>query len=116
MSPKAPKAHARLSDEALDLVARRFKALSDPSRLKVCHELMDGECSVGELVERTGLTQSNVSRHLGLLRDEGIVARRADGQRAFYSIVDPSISRICETVCERLGEQVGERARSLRPG
>lgn len=103
-----------MTDEGLDLVARRFKALSDPSRLKVLNQLMcEGEASVGDLVERTGLTQSNVSRHLGLLRDEGIVSRRADGQRALYTLADPTIAAICDIVCGRLSDQHGARASLL---
>ena len=91
-----------LTDETLDLVAARFSALSDPVRLRILNSLMNGELSVGELIEETGLEQSNVSRHLGVLRREGVVARRAEGNRGFYRIDDPSVVRLCEVVCESL--------------
>lgn len=91
-----------LSDETLDLVAARFGALSDPIRLRIVNCLMEGELSVGELIEQTGLEQSNVSRQLGILRREGIVARRAEGNRGFYRIEDPSVVRLCEVVCGSL--------------
>lgn len=96
------KKHPLLSDETLDLVARRFTALSDPVRLRILNTLMQGELSVGELIEETGLEQSNVSRQLGVLRREGIVARRGEGNRGFYRIDDESVVRLCELVCGSL--------------
>ena len=101
MPPKKKK-HPFLTDETLDLLAARFSALSDPVRLRIVNTLMHGEFSVGELIEETGLEQSNVSRHLGVLRREGVVARRAEGNRAFYRIDDQSVVRLCEVVCESL--------------
>ncbi len=88
-----------LTDKALRLVARRFRALSDPTRLRILNTLMQAESSVQELVETTGLEQSNVSRHLSVLRREAVVERRAEGNRAIYSINDPTIVRLCEIVC-----------------
>jgi DNA-binding transcriptional ArsR family regulator len=95
-----------LSDEALDLVAARFRLLGDASRLRLLRALMDGEHSVQELVEASGLSQTNVSRHLGLMRREGVVARRAEGNRAVYSIADPTLRRLCRTVCGGLSERM----------
>ena len=96
------KRHPVLTDETLELVAARFSALSDPVRLRILNTLMQGELSVGELIEGTGLEQSNVSRHLGVLRREGIVARRAEGNRGFYRLDDASVMRLCEVVCGSL--------------
>jgi DNA-binding transcriptional ArsR family regulator len=95
-----------LSDEALELVAARFRLLGDASRLRLLRALMDGEHSVQELVEASGLSQTNVSRHLGLMRREGVVARRAEGNRAVYSIADPTLRRLCRTVCGGLSERM----------
>ena len=95
-----------LSDEALDLVAARFRLLGDASRLRLLRALMEGEHSVQELVEVCGLSQTNVSRHLGLMRREGVVARRAEGNRAVYSIADPTLRRLCRTVCGGLSERM----------
>ncbi len=70
---------------------------------------MQAESSVQELVEATGLEQSNVSRHLSVLRREAVVERRAEGNRAIYSINDPTIVRLCEIVCGGLeGVLAGE--------
>jgi DNA-binding transcriptional ArsR family regulator len=91
--------HPILSTEALGLVASRFRALGDPSRLRILNLLMQGETGVQDLVEATGFEQPNVSRHLSLLRRDGIVQRRADGNRALYSIQDPTIVELCEIVC-----------------
>jgi DNA-binding transcriptional ArsR family regulator len=95
-----------LPDEALELVAARFRLLGDASRLRLLRALMDGEHSVQELVEASGLSQTNVSRHLGLMRREGVVARRAEGNRAVYSIADPTLRRLCRTVCGGLSERM----------
>ncbi|MEN8158732.1 MAG: metalloregulator ArsR/SmtB family transcription factor [Myxococcota bacterium] len=105
--------HPLLSEPALRLVAGRFGALSDPSRLRLLNLLMQGEKSVQELVEASGFEQPNVSRHLALLRREGIVARRAEGNRALYSIQDPTIVELCEIVCGGLAGRLTETLEAL---
>lgn len=97
-----------LSDQALDLLAARFRALSDPTRLRILNTLMRGENSVGELVESTGLEQPSVSRHLIVLRREGILARRAEGNRAYYRIEDPTVTRLIRLVCGGLVDRLSE--------
>jgi len=110
---KKPEAHPLLSAEALRLVASRFGALSDPSRLRILNQLMQGESGVQELVEATGFEQPNVSRHLSVLRREGIVERRADGNRALYRIQDPTIVQLCEIVCGGLTGRLTETLEAL---
>jgi len=95
-----------LSDEALQLVAARFRLLGDASRLRLLRALMQGEHSVQQLVEACDLSQTNVSRHLGLLRRDGVVTRRAEGNRAVYSIADPTVRRLCRTVCGGLSNRM----------
>jgi len=95
-----------MSDGVLELVAARFRALGDPSRLRLLNILMSGEHSVQELVDASGLTQTNVSRHLALLRREGIVARNRQGNRALYRIVDPNVAKLCKVVCGGLSDQL----------
>ena len=104
----AVEAHPLLSEEAVGLVAARFRALGDASRVRLLNLLMQGEASVQDLVAASGLTQTNVSRHLGLLRREGVVARRKDGNRAVYSIADPNIVTMCELVCGALETRLGD--------
>ncbi len=96
----------------LEHVAERFRVLGDATRLAILRTLMEeGERNVGELVERLDTTQANVSKHLRVLLGEGIVARRAAGTAAYYSIADPSIPTLCDLVCTRLREQKAEEAR-----
>jgi len=108
-----PKA---LSDHALEMIAQRFKALSEASRLKLIHALQAGEMSVTELVAETRLNQANVSRHLHLLIDTGILKRRKEGLNIYYAIADQGIFELCETVCgsiqQRLDRHVEEFAGS----
>jgi len=99
-----------MTDEALGLVARRFAVLSEPMRLRLLHALFDGEKPVNTLVETTGGTQANVSRHLQTLADAGLLARRKEGLQVFYSIADPSIFTLCELVCGSLEKQHSARA------
>ncbi len=98
--------HPVLSDEALELVSARFRVLADPTRLRILNVLMQGECSVGTLAERTGLEQPSVSRHLTLLRREGIVVRRSDANRGYYRIDDPTVIKLCAVVCGGLAERL----------
>ncbi len=103
--PRRSAPRLALGDEALELIAARFRALGDPSRLRLLRELMEGERSVQELCQCCGLAQPNVSRHLALLRREGVVDRRRDGRRVVYRIVDPSLRDLCERVCGGLAQQ-----------
>ena len=72
-----------LPPEVLDQIAERFRVLAEPSRLRILNLLLTGERTVSELVEETGLTQANVSKHLGLLRSSQFVERRKDGLYSF---------------------------------
>src|SRR5512133_292582 len=89
----------RLSDDALRLIADRFKALSEPMRLKLIMVLEQGEKNVGQIVEQVSSTQANVSRHLQYLTEAGILKRRKDGLHVFYSISDPRVFDLCQVVC-----------------
>lgn len=110
---KRSRKHPVLSEEALELVAARFRALSDPKRLRILNLLMQGESSVQDLTEAAGLGQPSVSRHLAQLRREGVVQRRADGNRAIYRIHDPTVVDICEIVCGGLADQLSEGLEAL---
>jgi ArsR family transcriptional regulator len=90
----------------LELVAQRFRALGDPSRLALLQALMEGERTVGELCLVCPTSQANVSRHLALLHEEGVLARRKDGQHVHYRIADASISQLCELVCGSLSRRL----------
>ena len=93
---------AALNSELLKLIAERFKALAEPARLEILNALRDGEMTVSELVEATGLGQANVSKHLQLLYTHGFVRRRKDGLFTFYVLADRSVLRLCDVMCDRL--------------
>jgi len=99
-----------LPDDLVELIAERFRALSEPTRIKLLDRLRDGEATVLELTELIGTTQQNVSKHLGVLQRNGIVARRKEGNFAYYRIVDEGVFALCEAVCGSLQR----RAESLR--
>jgi DNA-binding transcriptional ArsR family regulator len=105
-----PKKPRPLTEEALALVARRFALLGEPMRLRLLHVLVNGEQPVNALVERTGGTQANISRHLQALAEAGILARRKEGLQVFYRVSDPSIFDPCDLVCGSLARQHTQRA------
>jgi DNA-binding transcriptional ArsR family regulator len=98
--------HNLLSDKALDMVAGRFRILSEPVRLRILQRLQEGEASVGTLVEDLTLNQANVSKHLQLLHQAGVVNRRREGLQVFYRIADQSIFQLCNLVCGSLSDQL----------
>ena len=98
-------------DAFLQLVADRFKLLSEPMRLRLIHALIDEEFTVSALVEKIGATQANVSRHLQTLAQAGILGRRKEGLHVYYRIEDQSILELCEHVCGGLQRQSEARAR-----
>lgn len=104
----------QLTDEALEMIATRFRLLADPMRLKILHTLGESEMTVGELVTATRGGQANVSKHLKPLLEAGIVARRKEGLNAFYSIADETIFELCETVCVRLEAQFTAHKNTLQ--
>jgi ArsR family transcriptional regulator, virulence genes transcriptional regulator len=80
--------------------AKLLKALGNERRLMILCQLAEGEQSVGQLMLPVGLSQSALSQHLAVLRDEGIVATRRDGQTIWYSITDPAALKVVATLAE----------------
>ncbi|MEW6033616.1 MAG: metalloregulator ArsR/SmtB family transcription factor [Chloroflexota bacterium] len=91
------------------------KALSDPKRIMIIHELREGERTVGDLVGALGLAQANLSQHLAVLRDKGLVVAQRRGNNVFYSLVSPKITEACDMVRQVLAEQF-ERSQELAGG
>ena len=100
----------QLSPAVLELVAARFKVLSEPMRLRILNELRYGERTVTQLVEALASGQANVSKHLALLADAGMVGRRKEGLNVFYFISDESLFELCDLVCSRLQKELNEKA------
>lgn len=99
-----------LSNEALELIANRFKIMSEPLRLQILQRLQSGERSVTALTELCRTSQPNVSKHLKILQAGGLVRRQAKGNTAYYSIADESIFTLCEVVCNSLEERLRTQA------
>ena len=91
-----------LPDDLVELIAERFRALAEPTRIKLLDRLREGEATVLELTELVGTTQQNVSKHLNLLQQAGIVARRKHGNFSYYRITDETVYTLCEAVCGSL--------------
>lgn len=111
----AKHAKGELSEAALEMIAERFKVLAEPMRLKILHALWDGERTVGEVIEAIGGLQANVSKHLGMLQQAGLVSRRKQGLRVFYRVADPTVFDLCEVVCESLHDRLVAQIDHVQP-
>jgi DNA-binding transcriptional ArsR family regulator len=107
--PKKKKAAQKMNPEALEALAETFRLLSESGRLALLQELKEGERMVGELVELTGMAQAGVSKHLKVLHDGGLIARRKEGVRVYYSLEGDFVLMLCRMVCDRLTEQQRDR-------
>ena len=102
-----------LPPEALQQVASYFQTLAEPTRLRILNHLRQGEHNVGELAQLCGYTAANVSRHLSLLLQQGLVARESRGTCVYYCIADPSVYALCDLVCDNIARKF-ERAQQNR--
>jgi ArsR family transcriptional regulator len=84
------------NENTIELVAAKFRALGEASRLKLIFAVGNGEKNVSQLIAATGLSQANVSKHLKILTDSGIFARRKQGIYVFYSTTDSSVFKLCK--------------------
>ena len=98
-----------LPQDLAELIARRFRALGEPMRVRAEIASLD-ELSVSELTEQLGASQQNASKHLVLLVDAGMLARRKDGNRVYYRIADEGVFALCEQVCGSLQAQLAALA------
>ena len=99
--------------EALELVAARFRAMGEPLRLRMLYELELGERSVSTLATIVGSTQPNVSKHLKVLQDAGMLKRRQEGNTAFYGIADAMVFELCDMICSRLRDRLEAQVGAL---
>jgi DNA-binding transcriptional ArsR family regulator len=93
------KTDLMMSDKMMELVARRFRTLGEPYRLRLLQMLEGGEMKVGDLVAGLDGNQPNVSKHLQILHEAGLVSRRRAGITIFYAISDPMVIKLCNLVC-----------------
>ena len=102
-------------DDLVELIARRFRLLGEPMRIKLLDLLRDRDATVGELQDALGGSQQNVSKHLGILHAAGMVSRTKDGTQVRYSISDPSVFELCDQVCGGVRRQLRELDAILQP-
>ncbi|MEP6990273.1 MAG: metalloregulator ArsR/SmtB family transcription factor [bacterium] len=107
-----PPPHS-LTPALLAALADRFKALAEPARLSILNCLRKGEMSVGDLVEKTGLGQANVSRHLQVLNTMGFVRRRKEGLFVYYALSDHSVFQLCDIMCSHIESETKARAKII---
>ncbi len=99
-----------LPDDLAELIAQRFRVIGEPSRVRLLDRLRDGEQTVNELAASLGAGQQNVSKHLSVLTDAGILARRKDGNHVYYRIADGAVLGLCEQVCGSLEHRINTLA------
>ena len=104
------------SDQLLELIAVRLRAMGNPVRLQILHELQDRELSVNAILSSVGGSQANVSKHLKVLRGADLVTRRRDGVNIYYGIADASVLEICRTVCDSLIDRATANKAVLEQG
>ena len=96
---------SKMNRDALEKIAARFRALSEPTRLAIIQELKKGPMTVNQIVVELGLSQANVSKQLGVLRDAQFLKREQQGVTAVYSIDNPMVMELCALVCDHLNKQ-----------
>jgi DNA-binding transcriptional ArsR family regulator len=104
----------KMGAEHFEAVARLFDVLADPTRLSILYLLKQRPCYVQEIVDSTGLKQSNVSKHLAVLYDAGLVARERNGNQIRCSIRDSVIFDLCDLVCDKLRREAESHAQMMR--
>lgn len=104
---------AKMSPFALGLVADFFKVLSESSRLNIVCCLRTGEKNVTEIITITELGQANVSKHLKILAQAGIVSRSQKGINVYYQIANPFVFELCDLVCNSLSMQIEQQSQQL---
>ena len=114
MQPSKEEGISKLSPEALAYVADFFKVLSEVSRLQIVCCLKSGSKNVTQIMEETGLGQANVSKHLKLLAQAGIVSRTQIGVSVYYEIANPFLFELCDLVCHSLLSQFQKQNQQLK--
>ncbi len=103
----------QLSENVLEAIADFFKVLSESSRLQILNALQEGPMTVNELVDATGLGQANLSKHLKLLTQAGILSRQPSGVSVYYEIIDPIVFDLCKRVCGSISDRLKQQAQAF---
>jgi len=95
--------------DIFELHADTCKALASPARLRIIALLRDGEMPAGDIVKALGVRKANVSQHLAVMRQRGIVQAHKEGLNVYYRLASPKVIQACELMREVLEEQIAER-------
>jgi DNA-binding transcriptional ArsR family regulator len=110
----ARSAHAAPGPELIERIAVVLKAIADPVRLNILYHLQSGDMCVGDLVVRIGCSQANVSKHLAILKQTGLVSAHSKGTVHYYSVADPMVGAVCDTVCTAVENRMADDRRLLK--
>jgi DNA-binding transcriptional ArsR family regulator len=105
-----------LPESLVELVAQRFRVLGEPMRIKLLDRLREGEATVSELQQALSASQQNISNHLGILHDAGMVSRTKHGTSVRYAISEPQVIELCDQVCGGVRRQIAGLDALLRTG
>ena len=97
-----------IHEKMIDLVARRFQVLGEPCRLRILQTLQGGAMTVNQIVGELDGNQPNISKHLQILFDAGLVGRERSGNTVLYCIADPVVFKLCELVCRSTARQAAQ--------
>ena len=103
-----------IPDELVELIARRFRLLSEPMRIRLLDRLRDGEATVHQLADELGASEQNISKHLMLSAEAGVLARRKQGNRVYYRLADEDVLALCGQVCGSVEQHLLELAALVR--
>lgn len=96
-------------EEVFETVAQYFSILAEPARLRILHAICQEEKAVGQIVAETAMSQTNVSRHLNLMYQSGVLKRRKDGSQVFYGVADATLTELCRAVCVRVSSELDDK-------
>jgi len=96
-------------NHAIDAVASYFAVLSEPTRIRIMDAVCEEDKTVSQIVEELGASQTNVSRHLGIMHRSGVLARRKHGNQVYYGAADAAMVDLCRSVCKRISEHMEEK-------
>ncbi len=103
----------QFSPQALEQIAAYFKVFADPTRLQILNLLRDGELNVGQLAQRCKFSSANISRHLSILNQHGLITRKTQGTSAYYKVADDSPYALCELVCQNISRQINAQKKAF---
>jgi DNA-binding transcriptional ArsR family regulator len=105
-APTAP--HSNTLEQVFESVARYFGVLGEPTRLRILHTVCQEEKCVNDIIRATGMAQANVSRHLGLMYQAGMLSRRREGTQVFYRVADRMFVELCRSVSVQVVTRMDE--------